>query len=551
MNANINSNESDTAASPKPTHPFARVAQVFNTLPAWEKAEIDAMTIDYLHHASRSFLFRLNRLAKHPDKLEQANTTKSVIYAIKGQYLLALVQAGQYERVERFSRVGRNGNHDCECGRSWVGLFENNCCRYCQDNESVHSSPRADTWYVVDLGRGERYHYPRDCEEFHKVAVEVPPHDPEQPAREIPPLMDGLCFSVAGQIYALERYIQLLKRLVIPTPEHKAFLKSLTPDQRKKEYASSVAYSYTELDYRHSKNDELAGVLNQIRLNLPHWRLKPNEEKDRYTTPILERPFGRRPWSLRTQIANRRCLSQYGHRISELAAQCGGGSLDHIRRESRRILGIVKLPTAIPKLVRAEWQRQEGVRMFRRERSAGIHLRHLEPMFARWPNVVRERIAETIHPILRAHYRTSRSRPEDHELHISFGDPNAKGYTAVVAWQRCGLSLSNKWVTVLTFPLTWFSQIRQLGTCVVDEHLVLGVTGPINATSGEAVAATVLVQWRGSGVFAQEVALHREFGEAWTIHELPDWSDTDRAAGIPPTLHLRHGRTRGNSRTVH
>jgi len=191
-----------------------------------DKEEIDAMSVRKLRRVSGVCLFALNRLAKHQDTMDQANITKKEIYAAKDAYLMERVRAGEYERVERFSREGERAYHDCQCGHSWVGFLENNYCRDCEDDESVESSPKEDTFYVVDLGKGQRYHRPRGCLELDEVSVEVTPHDPEQPAREIPQLSGDADLSVRGQIYALERYVELLKtKLLVKAKRAKATIK--------------------------------------------------------------------------------------------------------------------------------------------------------------------------------------------------------------------------------------------------------------------------------------------------------------------------------------
>jgi hypothetical protein len=122
--------------------------------------------------------FRRATFAKHlSDDIE-------TIYSLKDALLEALVLAGRATvgtfEIDR-SEWDEPSEHYCEfCGRSWFG---DSWCYACQD-DTGESIP--ETWYVIDCGPGFRFHQPDVSEAVAARAVEIEPHDPQQPQREIP-----------------------------------------------------------------------------------------------------------------------------------------------------------------------------------------------------------------------------------------------------------------------------------------------------------------------------------------------------------------------------
>ena len=154
-------------------------------------AKLTTMTDEGIVVAALEAMHALNRRAKKVR--DQRNTYRratfaraldyevEAIYSLKDAFLTAMVRAGR-ARVEVFS-VTRHDGYECfSCGRTWGGSNDE-CFRCIASGIPIVAH---DTWYVIDCGNGRRFHQPEVPRDVAAVAVAVEPHEPTQPAREIP-----------------------------------------------------------------------------------------------------------------------------------------------------------------------------------------------------------------------------------------------------------------------------------------------------------------------------------------------------------------------------
>ena len=145
---------------------------------------------DLLPHALEA-MHALNRRAK--EKRDRRNRFRRErfaerlseeidrIYRLKDRLLTSLVEVG-LATVETFA-AGRGSFFCASCDRDWRGTMDDDTCHVCGGTGQCE----ADRWYVVSVG-GHRFHQPGDSasDRMREIATEIAPHDPTQPAREIP-----------------------------------------------------------------------------------------------------------------------------------------------------------------------------------------------------------------------------------------------------------------------------------------------------------------------------------------------------------------------------
>lgn len=134
-------------------------------------------------------LHALNRRAKSKrdqrNEYRRATFAKALdhqvedIYALKDAFLDALVLGGRAQ-LYTFTVTTRSLETTCGCGRSWFGGGQ---CYRCHDDG--FQMPVEKRWFVVE-GEGYRFHQPSVSSAAATLAMPIPSHDPNQPAREIP-----------------------------------------------------------------------------------------------------------------------------------------------------------------------------------------------------------------------------------------------------------------------------------------------------------------------------------------------------------------------------
>ena len=128
---------------------------------------------------------------------------KELIYGLKDLFLVALAEAGAatlYTFV-----VEEPGGMKCDCGHSWYG-HSDECFACGGDGNPVVIDRR---WFIVERGQ-YRFHAPRLPERFVGQAIEIEPHDPSQPTREIP----EIDLTVNAQFGAVKMAIERLRTRV-------------------------------------------------------------------------------------------------------------------------------------------------------------------------------------------------------------------------------------------------------------------------------------------------------------------------------------------------
>lgn len=187
MNIESSLNEDATpkpAAKPRRT-PTQKQIEVLSSL---DDEQLVAKALTALHALNR----RAKKIRDHRAEYRRASFAKALeeelerIYDLKDSFLEVLVLTGR-ATVYTFEIDPSRDEDPCEmncegCGRSWFG---NAWCYECDD---ASGEPVPETWYVVDCGSGYRFHQPEESvsEEVADLAVKIPPHDPNQPQREIP-----------------------------------------------------------------------------------------------------------------------------------------------------------------------------------------------------------------------------------------------------------------------------------------------------------------------------------------------------------------------------
>lgn len=168
-----------------------------------EGEELIKRSLEALHALNRRAKEKRDRLSTY----RRATFSRAVrdeidrIYRPKDRFLEALIRAG-YARVERFT-IKRISGWSCHCcDREWRGFG-----RQCFDCGRAGQAKSVDeTWFVIDCGRGFRFHQPALAADLAVMALEVPPHEPTQPAREIPKV--GL--TIEAQFRAIELAVERL-----------------------------------------------------------------------------------------------------------------------------------------------------------------------------------------------------------------------------------------------------------------------------------------------------------------------------------------------------
>ncbi len=148
---------------------------------------------DQLTNKALQAMQALNRRAKakrdNRNEYRRATFAKALereieeIYSVKDAFLDALVLAGR-AKLCTFSVESTAPETYCHaCDRTWFGGGE---CYGCGCEGEV--LPDRNQWFVVEAS-GYRFHQPSMCDAAAALAKAIPPHNPEQPAREIPEIV--------------------------------------------------------------------------------------------------------------------------------------------------------------------------------------------------------------------------------------------------------------------------------------------------------------------------------------------------------------------------
>lgn len=176
---------------------------------------MQAMSLEQLYPLSLDSLRALNRRAKayrdNANDYQGATFTRALrskideIYALKNRFLEASIRAGK-ATLETFEVVD-DYSWFCECGHEWFGHGDE--CFRCEGAGYNHVRD----WFVVDCGDGYRFHQPDMPDDLAELAVEIEPHDPTQPAKEIPLIeapVAGRPLTIAAQHWCIELAIARL-----------------------------------------------------------------------------------------------------------------------------------------------------------------------------------------------------------------------------------------------------------------------------------------------------------------------------------------------------
>jgi len=165
-----------------------------NPLKKFEQS-LESMQIDDVLLLAMKALHALNRTAKHcrdaarasfwdcdEDAECVASSEQRKIYALKDEFLLMLAETGQ-AKVETFHYAQVCG-WKCACGHAWAGLRSEVCYRCNGTGAQVIEDTE---WFIVEC-KGYRFHTRGGArpDVLRRLAVSVAPHNPTQPAREIP-----------------------------------------------------------------------------------------------------------------------------------------------------------------------------------------------------------------------------------------------------------------------------------------------------------------------------------------------------------------------------
>lgn len=184
-------------------------------------AALAALSDDDLFRHSREAMRALNRRAKEKrDRARQYRRCSfsgrvaeelALIYELKNEYLDAVVWQG-LATVERFAVVRENQTYECHCcGRTWGARNGDAWCRDCASNTgALLSEASASEWFVVDCGDGFRFHQPAAFATgaMRSQAIDVEPHEPTQPRREIP----NIGLTIEAQLRCVELMIERLEK---------------------------------------------------------------------------------------------------------------------------------------------------------------------------------------------------------------------------------------------------------------------------------------------------------------------------------------------------
>lgn len=187
------------------------------------------LTHDQLIGKALEALHALNRRAKTKrddrNRYRRASFAKTLdyqideIYALKDQFLEALVLGG---RAKLYTFVVHSHSLEvvCGCGRNWYGSDD---CYRCGDEGQPTSVEKR--WFVVEA-LDYRFHQPSMSPAAAAAATPIPPHDPEQRAREVPDVTIELrsgarktrttTLTIEAQMAGVRMALDALKSCVVP-----------------------------------------------------------------------------------------------------------------------------------------------------------------------------------------------------------------------------------------------------------------------------------------------------------------------------------------------
>lgn len=171
---------------------------------------------DALLQRALESLHALNRRAKKcrdsRDRYRRASFAKALsfqvdsIYQLKDRLLEALIRSN-LAKVEKFSVAQTTGYAFYCCGREWFARSSGSMCFCCGEfDDDGYPQESKRTWFIVEC-HGFRFHRPTLPDDLAARAVEVEPHDPTQPQREIPKI--GL--TIAAQTRCIEMMAERLE----------------------------------------------------------------------------------------------------------------------------------------------------------------------------------------------------------------------------------------------------------------------------------------------------------------------------------------------------
>jgi len=209
--------------------------------------------------------------------------------------------------------------------------------------------------------------------------------------------------------------------------------------------------------------------------------------------------------------------------ISWLAANCrkqAKSKLKDIRVTAYAMLGVTRIPASLPKEIQAEMVRQAKLRSYRTSTRVVPAIR----MVDRWLHTKMVRAQHRIFDVLTRYGSISTSDGE-HDVEVMWGRPSVAVTKSFGHWKKYGRDNYRvfNFETAITVPSDWRTQIKMIGTDLVEDHLVLAVYEPLTPSNPADLAyrAEILRKGVGLQLRVEEVAIHRSPGEEWRIGKLP------------------------------
>jgi len=188
---------------------------------------LEALHDDALIARALDALFALNRRAKKirdsRNEYRRASFATALgreidaIYSLKDGFLEAMALSGR-AKVYAFEHERPSGYECAECEREWWGS-DPECFGCGFDGDPIIE---IEEWYLLDCGGHYRFHQPSASDAVAALAFPIPPHDPNQPQREIPRV--GL--TIEAQRVCVRMATERLRGLQCPPPDAHAVSQS-------------------------------------------------------------------------------------------------------------------------------------------------------------------------------------------------------------------------------------------------------------------------------------------------------------------------------------